>query len=38
MKIIGEFWSSIKSREKKDIIFQGMNSKIKILGKICIQF
>lgn len=30
MKITGEFWFSVKSREGKNIIFSGMDSKIKI--------
>lgn len=34
MKIIGEFWFSVKIREKKAIRFLEMDRKTKILGKI----
>lgn len=30
MKMIGEHWSSVKSREGKNIIFLEMDSKIKL--------
>lgn len=34
MKIIGEFWFSVKIREKKAIRFLEMDRKTKTLGKI----